>query len=129
MTNRKSSRSKKQSDSTQEFDFDVFGELLLQSEKFCKSMGLHKDLIMQIARTDSDWAFILKVDALIETASKEIVRHGLSFKFKNQVIQNDTLGDFVDALQMNGRTSLLVLLDAAGIPPEELRFIRAYSEA
>jgi hypothetical protein len=56
-------------------------------------------------------------------ASKEIVRHGLRFKFKNQVIQNSTLGDFVDALPMNGRTSLLVLLDAAGIPSEELGFI------
>ena len=33
------------------------------------------------------------------------------------------LEDFVDSLPMNGRTSLLKLLDAAGLPPEELGFV------
>jgi hypothetical protein len=52
--------------------FDILVE---KSQKFCEAVGLHKDLILEIAKTDSDWAFILKIDALLETASKEIIRH------------------------------------------------------
>jgi hypothetical protein len=105
--------------------FDRFGILLEEAQKFCVAVGLHKDLILEIAKADNDWAFILKIDALLETASKEIIRHGLRLKILNRVIRNDALGDFVDSLPINGRTSILKLLDAAGCPPEELGFIEA----
>ncbi len=109
---------------TQETEaFDRFSVLLEESQKFCEGMGLHKDLILEILKTDSDWAFILKVDALLETAAKQILRHGLRFKILNRVIRNEMLDDFVDSLPMNGRTSLLKLLDAACLPPEELAFV------
>jgi hypothetical protein len=52
---------------------DRFGILLEEAQKFCEAVGLHKDLILEIARADNDWAFILKIDALLETASKEII--------------------------------------------------------
>ncbi len=106
-------------------DFDRFGVLLEESQKFCEGVGLHKDLVIEILKTDSDWAFILKVDALLESAAKEILRHGLRFKILNRVIRNEILDDFVDSLPMNGRTSLLKLLDAACLPPEELGFLEA----
>jgi hypothetical protein len=101
-------------------EFDRFGALLEEAQKFCEGVGLHKDLIGEILKTDSDWAFILKVDALLESAAKQILRHGLRFKILNRVIQNETLDEFVDSLPMAGRTSLLKLLDAACLPPEEL---------
>jgi hypothetical protein len=101
-------------------EFDRFGVLLEEAHKFCEGVGLHKDLIGEILKTDSDWAFILKVDALLESAAKQILRHGLRFKILNRVIQNEALDEFVDALPMSGRTSLLKLLDAACLPPEEL---------
>jgi hypothetical protein len=100
-----------------------FGVLLEESQKFCEGVGLRKDLITQILKTDSDWAFMLKIDALLESASKEILRQGLRIKLLNRVIRNEILDDFVDTLPMNGRTSLLKLLDAAGLPPEELGFV------
>jgi hypothetical protein len=100
-----------------------FNILLEESEKFCESVGLHKGLIREILRTDSDWAFILKIDALLESAAKQILRTGLCIKLLNRVIQNETLDGFVDALPMNGRTGLLKLLDAACLPPEELGFV------
>lgn len=103
----------------------VLGILLEEAQKFCVAVGLHKDLILEIAKADNDWAFILKIDALLETASKEIIRHGLRLKILNRVIRNDALGDFVDSLPINARTSILKLLDAAGCPPEELGFIEA----
>jgi hypothetical protein len=102
--------------------FDILVE---ESQKFCVGVGLHKDLMLEIAKTDSDGAFILKIDALLETASKGIIRHGLRLKILNRVITNDVLGDFVESLHMNGRTSILKLLEAAGCPPEEQGFIEA----
>jgi hypothetical protein len=102
---------------------DRFTILLEESEKFCEGIGLHKDLIRDIIRTDSDCAFILKIDALLESAAKQILRTGLRIKLLNRVIQNEALDGFVEALPMNGRTGLLKLLDAACLPPEELGFV------
>ena len=103
--------------------FDI---LLEESQKFCKAVGLHKDLILAIARTDSDWPFILKIDALLETASKEIIRHGLRLKILNRVISNGVLGEFVDSLPMNGRISLLKL-GSSRMPSRGAGFYRGYS--
>jgi hypothetical protein len=97
--------------------------LLEESAKFCKRVGLHKDLIMQIMQTDSDWAFILKVDALLETAAKHIVRHGLQMRLLTQVFKGEVLDDFIDSLSINGRTSILNLLEASGLPDEQLQFV------
>jgi hypothetical protein len=104
---------------------DRFAVLLEEAQKFCIAVGLHKDLILEIAKADNDWAFILKIDALLETASKEIIRHGLRLKILNRVIKNDVLGNFVDSLPINGRTSIIKLLEAAGCPPEDTGFIEA----
>jgi len=102
---------------------DRFRILYLESQKFCEGVGLPRDLIITILKTDSDWAFVLKVDALMESAAKHILRHGLRIKLLNKTFQNDTLEEFVDSLPMNGRTSLLKLLEAAGLPDEELGFL------
>ena len=61
----------------------------------------------------------------MESAAKHILRHGLCIKLAKKTLQNETLEDFVDALPMNGCTSLHKLLEAAGLPPEELGFIDA----
>lgn len=96
-------------------------------QKFCEGVGLHKDLISEILKTDSDWAFILKVDALLESAAKQILREGLRFKILNKVMRNEILDDFVDSLPMNGRTSLLKLLDAACLPHSKASGRRLHS--
>ncbi len=106
-------------------EFDRFGVLFAEAQKFCAAVGLHNSLIDEIAKADSDWAFVLKIDALLETASKEIVRHALRLKVLNRVIQNDLLADFVDSLPINGRTSILKLLEAAGCPSKDIGFIEA----
>ena len=106
-------------------EIDRFGALLEETQRFCVGVGLPKDLILAIFNAESDWAFILKIDALIETASKEIIRHALRLKVLNRIIRTDALGEFVDSLPINGKISLLKLLDAAGCPREELHFIEA----
>jgi hypothetical protein len=120
----RSERSSPRAKSSQPLDgAERFTILLEESEKFCEGVGLHKGLIREILKTDSDWAFILKIDALLESAAKQILRTGLRIKLLNRVIQNEALDGFVDALPMNGRTELLKLLDAACLPPEELGFV------
>src|ERR1022692_227019 len=74
--------------------FDRFGILLEESQKFCEGVSLHKDLIVDILRTDSDWAFMLKVDALLESASKEILRQGLRIKLLNRSHTQRDVGGF-----------------------------------
>jgi hypothetical protein len=105
--------------------FDRFAALFEEAQKFCLAVGLPKDLILAIYHAESDWAFILKIDALLETASKEIIRHALHLKVLNRVVRTDSLAEFVDSLPINGRVSLAKLLDAAGCPSEELGFITA----
>ena len=107
--------------------FDV---LLAEEQKFCEDLGLRKGLISEITRTDNDWAFVLKIDALLETASKEVIRRGLRRKVLNGIahndpLWNDALWDFIDSLPMRGKTSILKLLEAADCPAEEHDFIDA----
>jgi len=78
---------------------------------------------MQVMRTDTDWAFILKVDALLEGAAKHVIHHGVRIQYLNRTLQSEALDDFVDALPMNGRTSLVQLLKASALPDEEIRFV------
>ena len=95
------------------------------SQKFCVERGLAKDLIVSIYKSDTDWAFILKVDAMLESAAKFLLRNGLQICLVKTVFQNELLEDFVDLLPMNGRTSVLKLLDACGLPEYELGFIES----
>ena len=104
-------------------DYDRFEILLKESQKFCKRVGLQKDLISKIIKSDSDWAFILKVDALLESAAKVSTAHGLQIQLLKQTFRSGALDDFIDSLSMNGRTSLLKLLEASALPEEELRFV------
>ena len=103
--------------------FDILVE---ESQKFCVGVGLHKDLMLEIAKTDSDWAFILKIDALLETASKGIIRHGLRLKILNRVITNDVLGDFV--VLTHERENLdSKIAGSCGMSARRAGFYRSYS--
>jgi hypothetical protein len=93
--------------------------LFEEAEKFCAEVGLHKDLMVRIYRSENDWTFILKIDALLETATKEIIKGGLKLKILNRFLGTEALTEFVDALPMNGKTSLLHLLKASGCPAED----------
>jgi hypothetical protein len=99
--------------------------LFEEAQSFCMTVGLHRDLMHQIFEAENDWTFILKIDALLETATKEIVKSGLKLKILNRFVGVEALGEFVDSLPMNGKTSLLHLLKASGCPPEDSRFVES----
>jgi hypothetical protein len=91
-------------------------ELLFEaSKKFTQAMGLHDELMLEIFRAKSDWEFTIKIDAMLEAAAKAIVKTRL----------NSGSTEFVDAMPMNGRTSLLAFLKADGCPNELSGFIEA----
>jgi hypothetical protein len=102
-----------------------FNALREEANKFCAAVGLHQDLIIEIYNAESDWAFILKIDALLEAATKEIIKRGLKMKILNRFVGAHELGEFVDGLPMNGRSSLLQLLRASGCPDEDSGFVEA----
>jgi hypothetical protein len=67
--------------------------LFEEAAKFCAAVGLHQDLMLKIYNSENDWTFILKIDALLETATKEIIKSGLTLKILNR---------FVGAEQLDG---------------------------
>lgn len=100
--------------------------LFEEAEKFCAAVSLPKDLMKEIYSAENDWTFILKIDALLETATKEIIKSGLKLKVLNRFVGAEALAEFVDSLPMNGKTSLLHLLKASGCPSETLVSLRPF---
>lgn len=99
--------------------------LLDEAAKCCQALGLHPNTMLEIFKSDSDWGFILKIDALIETAAKEVIRGILRPNMNNDHFTNDELQRFASGLPMNGKTSLLKLLQAARCDPDICDFIEA----
>ncbi|MEW6438129.1 MAG: hypothetical protein AB1508_13285 [Pseudomonadota bacterium] len=99
--------------------------LLRETYKFFEAMGLHKGLMNEIYKARSDWEFILKIDALLEAATKQIIKSALKLKIGNTFGGAEALSEFVDGLPMNGKTSLMHLLKACGCPLNQCDFIEA----
>src|SRR5450631_1797701 len=100
-------------------------ELLLEaSKKFTQAMGLHDELMLEIFRAKSDWEFIIKIDAMLEAAAKAVVKKRLN-SVPTELGEDLSFDGFVDAMPMNGRTSLLAFLKADGCPEEISGFIEA----
>lgn len=101
----------------------IVEDLLAEAQRFCASLGLRDDLIREITWAEDDWTFILKIDALLETAAKEIIRRGLKRQAENELTVGSELSDLVDSLPINGRTSIVRLLKDAQCPVDDLNFI------
>jgi hypothetical protein len=84
---------------------DRFLYLYEESKSFFASVGVAHDLLLKIFRADSDWEFILKIDALLETAVKEVMKKSLGFNNEGKFVGGQ-LDEFIEALPINGRTRL-----------------------
>lgn len=107
-------------DSNDRFDF-----LFSNAEEFCRAMGLQDDLLRDIYRSDSDWAFILKVDSLLEVAMRRIVSDSLKMEIKGRVVGRKGVENFVATLPVSGKTSLLKLVRVSGCPKDLCDFIES----
>jgi hypothetical protein len=97
--------------------------LMEGAKKFLEAMHLDQALIQKIYRADTDWEFIIKIDALLEAAVKSMVKE--RFNLGTDEEARDSLDGFAEALPMNGRTSLLAVLKADGCPKETWTTIEA----
>lgn len=103
----------------------IVEDLLAEAQRFCASLGLRDDLIREITWAEDDWTFILKIDALLETAAKEIIRRSLKRQAENELTVGGELSDLVDSLPINGRPSVVRLLRDAQCPVNDLNFIES----
>ena len=97
-----------------------FKVMLEESKKLTRLIGIPDSTILDIYFATTDWEFILKIDALLEAAVKQVVKTNLGAGSK---INKDKLEAFIDALPMRGRTSLVELLKACRCDESEVTLI------
>jgi hypothetical protein len=90
-----------------------------ESKHLASLIGVSPKQIYEIFKAGTDWEFIIKMDALLEAASKKVVKTVLAPAY----LATTGIDEFVDALPIRGRTSVLKLLDASGCGPEEMALI------
>jgi len=105
-------------------DDDRIVFLLKESKAFFAAVGVDHDLMFKIFRADTDWEFILKIDALLETAVKAVIKKSLGFNNNGKFVGGH-LDEFIEALPVNGRTSLVSLLKKVGCPDDMIALVEA----
>lgn len=101
-------------------------ELLLDgANQFCEAVGLRQNLVLDIYRAASDWAFIIQIDALLETAVKDVVGGMICLEVNGKRAPGEGMDEFVRSLAVNGKSSLTKLLRAAGCDKDLCTFIEA----
>ena len=96
-----------------------FKWLMDESKHLASLIGVSPKQIYEIFKARTDWEFIIKIDALLEAASKKVVKAALV----NGYLNPDDIDEFVDSLPMRGRTSILKLLQASGCDTPERNLI------
>jgi hypothetical protein len=93
--------------------------MMRESKHLAELIGVSPKQIYEIFKAGTDWEFIIKMDALLEAASKKVVKAILANEYLNQ----EDINEFVDALPIRGRTSVLKLLAASGCDTPECNLI------
>ncbi|CAN7437921.1 hypothetical protein [Neorhizobium sp. LjRoot104] len=103
-------------------DASTFNALVELADRYCGPIGVGKDLIISLFEEQSDWAFIIQIDALNETACRDIISRLLSLGGLEPAKEED-ISSFVSGMSYQGRTSVIRLLKMTGIPPEHTDFV------
>jgi hypothetical protein len=99
---------------------NLFIRLLEEAEKFCSHFGVGTQTIIETLEEKTDWAFIIKVDALHETACRDLVSRVLALK---DGTQPEELSSFISDMSFQGRSSVLKVVEASGCPKDLMRFL------
>jgi hypothetical protein len=102
----------------------VFNALIEQADKYCGPIGVDRDLMISLFNERSDWAFIIQIDALNETACRDIISKKL-FLDGVEPASEEEISSFVAALSYQGRASIIRLLSMAGVPREHIDFVES----
>ena len=82
-------------------------------------LGVPTGLFLKL-RDEDDWSFIIKTQALLETALSYIIQISLG---------REELAGFIDSLNLNGRTGKLAMVSALNLMrPEHIRYLERLSK-
>ncbi|TAV46901.1 hypothetical protein ELI30_00935 [Rhizobium leguminosarum] len=101
---------------------NVFNALVELADKYCGPIGVGKELVISLFEETSDWAFIIQIDALNETACRDIISRLLSLDGLAPPSKDD-IAAFVSGMSYQGRTSIIRLLKMTSIPTEHTVFV------
>jgi hypothetical protein len=104
-------------------DAETFTHLLEEADRYCGHLGVGKDVLIQTFREPSDWAFVIKIDALHETACRDTLSRLLMLRGVKG--RDEETAAFANDLSFVGRSSMLRLIGIAGCPDDEMRLIDA----
>lgn len=102
----------------------AFEALLELADKYCGPIGVGQDLLKSLFEEKSDWAFIIQIDALNETACRDIIARKLTLGGNPPPGQKE-IETFVSALSYQGGTSVIKLLKMIGTPKHHIDFVEA----
>lgn len=102
----------------------TFSALVEIADKYCGPIGVGRDLVISLYNEKSDWAFIIQIDALNETACRDIVSRQLYLDGVEPASEEE-ISAFVSALSYQGRASVIRLLKMTGVPAEHIDFVEA----
>jgi hypothetical protein len=102
----------------------AFQALVELADKYCGPIGVGQELIISLFQEQSDWAFIIQIDALNETACRDIISRKLSLNGLAPVSEEE-ISAFVASMSYQGRTSIIKLMTMAGTPAEHMDFVEA----
>ena len=105
-------------------DENTFVMLLKVADRYCKPIGINKSLLIDLFNEKSDWAFILQIDALHETACRELFTRLLRLNGLQRP-HDDGLDKFIYKLSYQGQASIMSLLKSAGVPKDHVDFVEA----
>ncbi|MCZ8180832.1 MAG: hypothetical protein O9309_17555 [Rhizobium sp.] len=102
----------------------AFDALIEIADRYCGPIGVGRDLIISLFNERSDWAFIIQIDALNETACRDIISRNLALDGIEPASEEE-ISSFVSALSYQGRASIIRLLTMTGVPREHIDFVEA----
>jgi hypothetical protein len=102
---------------------DPLSQLLEQADEFCARFGVGDDIILETYTEISDWAFFIKVDALHETACRDLTARLLRTRQGGGALDRE-MSAFIDDIEFQGRGSVLRLIELARRPRDYVRLLK-----
>jgi hypothetical protein len=102
---------------------DPLTRLLEQADKFCERFGVGEDIIVETYTETSDWAFFIKVDALHETACRDLMARLLIVRQSGGAVDEE-MSAFIDDIEFQGQGSVLRLIELTRRPRDYVRFLK-----
>lgn len=107
---------------------DRLTELQEEAADFCERFGIGEDIVLETYTETSDWAFFIKIDALLETACRDLMSRLLKMR-QGGGARDQEMAAFIHDMEFQGRSSLLRLLELGRCPASDVQFLQSVHSA